>query len=160
MKHVLILLILSGLIACSKTDKQQEKGSTTKNQGEEIENPGDTTMTVEEKFSSSILTDFLDDTDDDDLGAYLEDELFKYSQNYRGASLMQISNSLWFVTLENQNSSKNFLLQKFVDFNTNDYYFRLTETSLNVSDILMNSNLSRNSNSLKKIGSLKKQQDK
>jgi hypothetical protein len=117
-------------------------------------------MTVEEKFSSSILTDFLDDTDDDDLGAYLEDELFKYSQNYRGASLMQISNSLWFVTLENQNSSKNFLLQKFVDFNTNDYYFRLTETSLNVSDILMNSNLSRNSNSLKKIGSLKKQQDK
>jgi hypothetical protein len=161
MKRFLIFLLLAGLMSCSKTEKQQEKENSSKNQ-EQIENPSDTIMTVEEKFSTSILSDFLDDTDDEDLASYLEDELFKYSQNYRGASVMQISNSLWFVSLENQNNVKNFLLQKFVDFNTNEYYFRLSETSLNITDIVLNSNLSRNSNSLKKIVTLlpKDQQNK
>lgn len=160
MRYIVILLLLAGFISCSKTDKQQNKENASKNQGEEMENPGDTAMTVEERFSSSILTDFLDDTDDEDLSDYLENELFKYSKDYRGASLLQISNSLWYVTLEDQNSTKSFLLQKFVDFNTNDYYFRLTETPLNVSDIIINSNLSRNSNTLKKIGTLTKEQNK
>lgn len=161
MKRILIFLLLAGLMSCSKTEKQQEKENSSKNQ-EGIENPSDTIMTVEEKFSTSILSDFLDDTDDEDLASYLEDELFKYSQNYRGASVMQISNSLWFVSLENQNNVKNFLLQKFVDFNTNEYYFRLSETSLNITDIILNNNLSRNSNSLKKIVTLlpKDQQNK
>ncbi|MGA2668084.1 MAG: hypothetical protein ABSF32_04110 [Ignavibacteria bacterium] len=161
MKRILIFLLLAGLMSCSKNEKQQEKENSSKNQ-EGIENPSDTIMTVEEKFSTSILSDFLDDTDDEDLASYLEDELFKYSQNYRGASVMQISNSLWFVSLENQNNVKNFLLQKFVDFNTNEYYFRLSETSLNITDIILNNNLSRNSNSLKKIVTLlpKDQQNK
>jgi len=159
MKKIFILLLLAGLMSCSKTEKQGEKESANKNQ-EEVENPADTIMTVEEKFSSSILSDFLDDTDDDDLAVYLEDELFKFSQNYRGASVLQISHSLWFVSLEGQNNMKNFLLQKFVDFNTNEYYFRLTDTPLNVSDIIVNSSLSRNSTALKKIGTLTKEQNK
>jgi hypothetical protein len=147
-------------MSCSKSEKPQDKENVSGNQTGETENPSDTTMSAEEKFSSSILTDFIDDTDDVDLESYLEDELFKYSQNYRGASVIQLSNTLWFVTLENQNNVKNFLLQKFVDFNTNDYYFRLTETSLTIPDIIVSSNLNKNNNVLKKSGTSSKQQAK
>ena len=45
-------------------------------------------MTPEEQFSSSIMTDFLGDSDDDDLQDYIETEIYKYAQNYNGVSML------------------------------------------------------------------------
>ena len=107
-------------------------------------------MSPEEKFSTSITEDFLDAPEDEDLQAYLEDELFnKYSKDFRGASLMQLTNTIWFVSLETNNTTKNFLLQKFVDFNSNDYYFVLKETTLTNADVIASANMFRNSSAVK-----------
>ena len=144
--NFILIFSLFVLLSCSKEDKQQnQKSVKQETKEEEIENPGDTSMTPEEKFSSSIMIDFLDSSDDDDLDAYLQDELFKYSKDYRGASVIQLTNSTWFVSLQNNTMTKNFILQKFVDFNSNDYYFVLKETQLTISDIIVSASLYHNS---------------
>jgi hypothetical protein len=145
----IILLFSVIFVSCSKdkdkvTDKKEQKV-----QEDEEFNPADTNLTVEEKFSASILNDFVSSSEDDDLAAYLEDELFKYNDKFRGASLTQLTESLWLVTLENQGTVKNFLLQKFVDFKSNDYYFNLKETNLTVNDVALAAAMYRNSASIK-----------
>lgn len=144
--NFILIFSLFAFLSCSKEDKQQNQKSPKQ---EDIENPSDTLMTPEEKFSSSIMIDFLDSSEDEDLEGYLQDELFKYSKDYRGASVLQLTNSTWFVSLQNNNETKNFLLQKFVDFSSNDYYFVLKETSLTISDIILSASLYHNSAMLK-----------
>ena len=136
-------------VSCSKEDKQQNP-KTSKDIKQETESTDDTILSPEEKFSTSITEDFLDAPEDEDLQAYLEDELFsKYSKDFRGASVMQLTNTIWYVSLETNNTTKNFLLQKFVDFNSNDYYFVLKETTLTNADVISSANLFRNSSVVK-----------
>lgn len=137
---LLIMLISAGLVilcSCSQNDKstgQQEKAP--RNQIEDIDDAGDTVMTPEEKFSTAILIDFLDDSNDGDLAEYLENEVYKLNQGYRGASVIQITPSTWLVMLEKDGTAKNYLIQKYLDFTTNENYFRMNETSLTVFDII------------------------
>lgn len=148
---LIFLFFLFSFVSCSKEEKSPQGVKNNKQQQvkpEDVDN-SDTAMTPEEKFSSSITLDFLDTPEDEDLTDYLETQLFKYSQNYRGASVMQLSNTIWFVSLENNNSTKNFLLQKFVDFNSNDYYFVLKETNLTTAEVISSANLFQNSTLLK-----------
>jgi hypothetical protein len=131
---VALIIIAIFFISCSKEEKNGTDKQIKKEQLE-VQEQTDTNLTPEEKFSTSILGDFLDNSEDEDLAYYLEEELFKYSHDYRGASIVPLSQSIWFVTLEKQNTTKNYLLQKFVDFTTNDYYFLLKETNLTITDI-------------------------
>ena len=141
-----LILFFISFVSCSKEEKPQGVKSNKQQQVKQDDtDESDTAMTPEEKFSSSITLDFLDAPEDEDLTDYLENQLFKYSQNFRGASIMELSNTIWFVTLENNSVTKNFLLQKFVDFNSNDYYFVLKETNLTSADVITSANLYRNS---------------
>lgn len=152
MKRYLIFLFFVSLViffSCSKEDKQSNKTGRQETKQEDVENPADTIMSPEEKFSSSIMIDFLDSSDDEDLDGYLQDELFKYSKDYRGASVVQLTSSTWFVSLQNNTSVKNFILQKYVDFSSNDYYFVLKETNLTVSDIIVAAGLYHSTSLLK-----------
>jgi hypothetical protein len=56
--------------------------------------------------------------------------------DYKGASIVEVTPSVWFITLEKDTLSKNYLLQKFFEFKTNNYYFSLKETSLTITDII------------------------
>ena len=127
-KYFIFLLLAAVIVSCSENDKKIED--------DESENPADTDLTPPEKFSTSILIDFLDDSNDEELANYLENEMYKMGANYKGASVMEISPAVWFVMLEKDTTSQNYILQKFVDFKTNDYYFRLNQTPLKLSDIL------------------------
>ena len=147
MRFVLGILISVILTGCSKDDKQtstNDKQPTVQNQ--KIESPVDdntpidTNLTPEEKFSSSVMIDFLDDAEDEDLEGFLEDEVFKFSQNYTGAAIIGLSPSTWLLSLEKDNSTKNYLIQKYVDFKTNEYYFKMNETSLKISDVVTQKN--------------------
>ena len=137
MRYILFSILFVLFISCSKEEKQTSKQEKApKNQVEDTdENPSDTNMTLEEKFSTSIMLDFLD-SDDGALGDFLESEIFKMGANYTGASVVELNPSTWLVILEKDGTEKNYLLQKFVDFNTNEYYFRLKETPLNVTDVI------------------------
>lgn len=139
MKIILFLLVLIFVFinGCSTDEKTQQQ--KVQNQLEENENTGDTNLTPEEKFSSSILVDFLEESDDEDLASFLETEIFKQSANYNGATVVEVTPSTWLVSLEKEGSIKNYLLQKYVDFKTNEYYFTLKETSVTITDVISKS---------------------
>ena len=143
MRFVFVVLLGVIFISCSKDNKQdtpREKIPTEQTQKKETpvddNTPADTNLTPEEKFSSSVMVDFLDDAEDEDLEGFLEDEVFKFSANYTGAAVIGLSPSTWLLALEKDNSTKNYLIQKFVDFKTNEYYFRMNETSLKIPDVI------------------------
>ena len=142
MKYILFAFILIFLASCSKEEKQTSKQEKApKNQVEDVyDNPSDTDMTPEEKFSTSIMLDFLD-SDDEFLGEYIESEIYKMGTNFTGASVVEFNPSTWLVMLEKDGAVKNYLLQKYVDFKTNDYYFRMKETALTITDVIARGNV-------------------
>jgi hypothetical protein len=143
MKYLTIILAISlisifALSSCSKDDKTstQQNQQKVQNQNDENDNPADTNLTPEEKFSSSILIDFLGDSDDDDLASFLETEIYKLGASYNGATVIEVTPSTWLVQLEKDGNVKNYLLQKYVDFKTNEYYFSFKETTLTITDVI------------------------
>jgi len=133
MKYLIILILfLFFFSSCSKDEKQQQQ----KVQQDDSEDQLDTNLTPEEKFSSAILIDFLNDSDDEDLAGYLETEIYKMNANYNGASVIELAPSLWLVMLEKDGSTKNYLLQKFVGFQSNENYFRMRETTITAADVV------------------------
>jgi hypothetical protein len=143
MRYILFILLLVCFYSCSKEDKPgttNEKQTTTEQNRNNLQleenQPADTNLTPEEKFSASIMEDFLDSSDDEDLQGFLEDEVFKNQQGYTGAAVIGLTPSTWLLALEKDNSTKNYMIQKFVDFKTNEYYFRMNETSLKINDVI------------------------
>ena len=124
---------------CSKNETPPQQ-NTQKTQVDESDNPADTNLTPEEKFSSSILIDFLSDSDDEDLASYLETEVYKLGSSYNGAAVVEATPSTWLVSLEKDGQVKNYILQKYVDFRSNEYYFSFKETSLTITDIIARKN--------------------
>lgn len=133
MRYLLILLISAIFISCSKEETPQTQQKVTQ---DDNDSPADTNLTAEEKFSASILVDFLEDSDDEDLGSFLETEIYKMGAAYNGASVVEVTPSTWLVSLEKDGSVKNYLLQKYVDFRSNEYYFSFKETTLNLTDVI------------------------
>lgn len=136
MRYLLFSFILVFFVSCSKEDKSTEQNNTAGNQIEDSDNPADTNLTPEEKFSTSILLDFLNDSEDEDLAEYLETQIYKMGSDYTGASVIEVTPSTWLVMLEKGGTTKNYLLQKFVDFKSNEYYFSMKETLLTVTDVI------------------------
>jgi Flp pilus assembly protein TadD len=140
LKYFLLLLLSALVISCSKDDKSvQNQQTSDKKQNEETENLADTNLTPEEKFSSAILVDFLNDSEDEDLASFLETELYKMGANYTGTAVVEITPSSWLAVMEKDGAAKNFLIQKYIDFKTNDYYFSMKETTLTLTDIISKS---------------------
>lgn len=141
-KYLLLIAALFLAASCSKkddkpvTDNKKQTVQTPDSQTDEQVTPADTNLTPEEKFSTSIMTDFLDEVEDEDLQGFLEDEVFKFSNNYTGAAVISLTSSTWLLSLEKDNSVKNYLIQKYVDFKTNDYYFTMNETNMKVPDVV------------------------
>ena len=133
MKYLLILLISAILISCSKEETPQTQQKVTQ---DDSDNPADTNLTAEEKFSAAILVDFLNDSEDEDLGSFLETEIYKMGANFNGASVIEVTPSTWLVSLEKDGTVKNYLLQKYVDLKSNEYYFSFKETTLNLTDVI------------------------
>ncbi len=137
MKYLLIILTAAIFISCSKDDKPvTQQQNQQKVMQDDSDNPADTNLTPEEKFSASILVDFLNDSDDEDLASFLETEVYKIGANYNGASVVEVTPSTWLVTFEKSGALKNYMLQKFVDFRTNEYYFTFKETNLTITDVI------------------------
>ncbi|RPI16922.1 MAG: hypothetical protein EHM58_10955 [Ignavibacteriae bacterium] len=131
--YIIVLIIGITFLSCSKdSDKQSQRNMDE----DEIENPADTTLTPEEMFSTSILIDYLNDSDDEDLADYLETEIYKTGLDFSGISVVEATPSTWLVMMEKDSVTKNYLLQKFLNVKTNENYFRMKETQLTLTDII------------------------
>lgn len=127
LRFLLFVLFTILLISCDDTDKKLN---------EEQDNPEDTNLTPEEKFSSSVLVDFLNDSEDDDLASFLETQVYKMGVNYTGAAVVELTPSTWLVGFQKDSTVKNYLLQKYIDFKTNEPYFTFKETILSIPDVI------------------------
>ena len=136
MKYIIALLTATVLISCSKEDKPVTQQKQQNVQQDDEDSPADTNLTAEEKFSASILIDFLGDSEDEDLAEFLETEIYKMGVNYKGVSIVEITPSTWLVSFEKDSTMKNYLLQKYVEFRSNEYYFSLKETPLTITDVI------------------------
>jgi hypothetical protein len=130
LRFLLLVLFTISLISCSKED------DTDKKQTDEQDNPADTNLTAEEKFSASILIDFLNDSEDDDLALFLETQVYKMGVNYTGAAVVELTPSTWLIGFHKDSTVKNYLLQKYIDFKTNEPYFTFKETILSIPDVI------------------------
>jgi hypothetical protein len=135
-KLLIVFISLAFIITCCKESKPPPQ---QKVQSEDYDNPADTNLSPEEKFSAAVLIDFLNDSDDEELAGYLETEIYKMGSGYKGASVAEISPAVWLVMLDKEGDTKNYLLQKFFNFKTNGYYFKIKETSLTITDIISKS---------------------
>lgn len=133
--YITILFFSLIIISCSKDEKPVDR-QTEKKSNDEQEIVEDVNLTPEEKFSSSVLSDFLDESEDDDLASFLETEIFKMGSSYSGCAVVEVTPSTWLIVLEKDSVSKNYLLQKFVDFKTNENYFNMKETTLGLTDVI------------------------
>ena len=136
MKYIIALLTATVLISCSKEDKPVTQQKQQNVQQDDEDSPADTNLTAEEKFSASILIDFLGDSEDEDLAEFLETEIYKMGVNYKGISIVEITPSTWLVSFEKDSTMKNYLLQKYVEFRSNEYYFSLKESTLTITDVV------------------------
>src|SRR4030095_3651865 len=137
MKYIFFILVLISFDSCTKEDKPQvQQNNNNSHSQDDDENSADTNLTPEEKFSSSILSDFLSDSEDEDLASFLETQVYGFSSTYNGAAVVEITPSTWLVMLEKNGTTKNYILQKYVDFRTNEYYFTFEETTLTLNDII------------------------
>ena len=136
MKYIIILFTAAIFVSCSKDDKPVTQQKQQNVQQDDDDNMADTNLTAEEKFSAAILVDFLADSEDEDLAEFLETEIYKMGVNYKGVSVVEVTPSTWLVSFEKDSTMKNYLLQKYVEFRSNEYYFSLKETPLTITDIL------------------------
>lgn len=134
-KYFFLLLASLFIVACSQDDKPVQQ-QTDKKTGDDQEIIEEINLTPEEKFSTGILIDFLDDSEDDDLASFLETEIFKMGASYNGCAVVEVTPSTWLVIMEKDSTSKNYLLQKYVDFKTNENYFNMKETTLGLTDVI------------------------
>jgi len=137
MKYFLIILLVLGLVSCSKDDKPTGEVQDQTTQNEEGDTGIDPNLSPEEKFSSAILLDFLGDPEDEDLADFLESQVFSMGANYNGAAVVEITPSTWIVALEKDGAVKNHILQRYVDLKSNEYYFTFKETTLSIPEAIL-----------------------
>jgi hypothetical protein len=134
-KYIIVLFFCVFVISCSKENDPQ----TDKKTNEESENTEDLNLSLEEKFSTAVMVDFLNESEDDDLASFLETEIYKMGSSYTGGAVVEVTPSTWLVSFEKDSTTKNFLLQKFIDFKTTEYYFSMKPTTLTITDIITRS---------------------
>ncbi|MCX7877010.1 MAG: hypothetical protein N2510_00045 [Ignavibacteria bacterium] len=136
MKKFLFFSAILILILQSCTDKIRELQQKPEDEKQQEENLADTILTPQEKFAFIMMTDFLNESEDADLASYLEEEIFSMGENFTGAAVIEITPSTWLLSLEKNNTVKNYILQKYIDFKTLESYFTMSETTMKPTEIL------------------------
>ncbi|HMQ69410.1 MAG TPA: hypothetical protein PKA90_10370 [Ignavibacteria bacterium] len=127
-----IFMVTMFLFSCGKGDEQKEKSKTENNQTlEESSDESDTTMTVEEAFSTALVQVIIGDEEDPDLQDYLEEVIYPAASKSDKVTMDKISSSLYLLSYNENGSMKNFLIQKFYNPVDDEFVFEKRETDLN-----------------------------
>lgn len=119
-KYFGLLLLTILIISC---------GDNTKNDTETTEKDDSDTISLspEELFSSTLLEDILQSSEDDDLKSYLEEEIYPIVANSTKVTIDRISASLYLLSYDENGVQKNFVIQKFYNPSSLEMHFEINE---------------------------------
>ena len=122
------LLLLTILIISCGDDKKSDTETADKDESDTI------SLSPEELFSSTLLEDILQSSEDDDLKSYLEEEIYPIVSNSTKVTIDRVSASLYLLSYDENGVQKNFILQKFYNPSSLEMYFEINETESNAVD--------------------------
>ncbi|HEY5533527.1 MAG TPA: hypothetical protein VIL99_01105 [Ignavibacteria bacterium] len=112
LKCLQIFLIITGFLFLSCNKDQNNKDKVIVNETD-IEEPDDTVqLTPAESFSSALIDVFIDESNDEDLLIYLEEEIFPLVSKSDKVTFDKISASLYLLSYDEGNELKNILIRK------------------------------------------------
>ncbi|MCB0727648.1 MAG: hypothetical protein KDD00_09295, partial [Ignavibacteriae bacterium] len=107
-KLVLILIATLFLFSCGKSEDQKQRSESQNNQTqEESSDETDTTMTVEEAFSTALVQVIIGDEEDPDLQDYLEEVIYPVVSKSDKVTIDKISSSLYLLSYNESGTMKN-----------------------------------------------------
>jgi hypothetical protein len=124
LKYFQIFLIFVGFLflSCNKDQNNKEKVIVNET---DIEEPEDTVqLTPAESFSSALTEVFLDESNDEDLLIYLEEEIFPLVSKSDKVTFDKISASLYLLSYNENNELKNILIRKIYDPQKDEIVFQ------------------------------------
>ena len=131
-KLVLILIATLFLFSCGKSEDQKQRSETQNNQTqEESSDETDTTMTVEEAFSTALVQVIIGDEEDPDLQDYLEEVIYPVVSKSDKVTIDKISSSLYLLSYNESGTMKNVLIQKFYNPVEDEFVFEKRDTDVN-----------------------------
>lgn len=129
MKFRLILILFAALIfsACGNNEPAHDNNNPDSESTDEED--GDTTSLSDAELFSMVLTnDILQGTEETDLQAYLEEEIYPMVEKASKVTLDRLTASVYILTYELNGSKSSLLLQKFYDPVNQQIVFEKTET--------------------------------
>jgi hypothetical protein len=124
LKYFQFFLIFVGFLflSCNKDQNNKEKVIVNET---DIEEPEDTVqLTPAESFSSALTEVFLDESNDEDLLIYLEEEIFPLVSKSDKVTFDKISASLYLLSYDENNELKNILIRKIYDPQKDEIVFQ------------------------------------
>jgi hypothetical protein len=124
LKYFQFFLIFVGFLflSCNKDQNNKEKVIVNET---DIEEPEDTVqLTPAESFSSALTEVFLDESHDEDLLIYLEEEIFPLVSKSDKVTFDKISASLYLLSYDENNELKNILIRKIYDPQKDEIVFQ------------------------------------
>ncbi len=131
LRVIFIITILPVLFSCNKENPTKEKIENSKTESKSDDTETDTTMTVEEEFSSSLVQNIMGEDGDGDLEVYLEEQIYPLVSKSGKVTLDRISSSVYLLTYDDNGTMRNFLIQKFYNPVKDEFVFEKNETQNN-----------------------------
>ena len=133
MSKLIILLTFALLLnSCGKDDNVKETSEKEKNQTqEENSDESDSTMTVEEAFSTALVQDIIGNQEDPELQIYLEEQIYPIASKSDKVTIDKISSSLYLLSYNDNGAMKNILIQKFYNPVEDEFIFESRDTDAN-----------------------------
>jgi hypothetical protein len=123
LRYICFILLASGIFiySCGKNDNLKEKPTISES---ESQDPEDTVqLTPAELFSNAMCGNFLNESDDEDLQIYLEEEIFPLVSKSDKVTIDKLSVSMFLLSYTDGNESKNILIQKYYNPKIDEIYF-------------------------------------
>ena len=131
-KLIIVLTFALLLYSCGKEDNVKERSENEKNQTqEESGDESDSTMTVEEAFSTALVQDIIGNQDDPELQIFLEEQIFPIASKSDKVTIDKISSSLYLLSYNDNGAMKNILIQKFYNPVEDEFVFEFRDTDAN-----------------------------
>lgn len=127
-RSVFIISITLFLFSCNKDNPPKDNVESPEIESQQDEADADTTMTIEETFSSALIASVSGEYGDEDLQTYLEEQIYPLVSNSGKVSLDKVSSSIYLLSYEENGAMKNLMIKKFYNPAKDEFVFEKSET--------------------------------